>query len=468
MPSTRRGAIQLLGTAAVAGLAGCGALDTPPDPNERPPSSLGVSPQRATDGWLYPAGDAGHTAHVVGSPPTAPEVDWHRAAATDGDRLHGGLAAVVDDRILTVADDDGATEFQAFAVNDGGRLWRRRLTRADESYARQPAGVVDDKLFLTDYSGELSAVSTADGTVAWRRNLFGQVAGAVPSAFLPQSERADRFGVVATATPDGVYVASAYGLHGVTLDDGTEEWRLFSGEPPDRDDTYPTLGRPVGVAPTPEGAFVTDRWRGLVEIDSYETTDSGFETAVSQTELPVETPGVPVVTGDQAVVGSAVVWSTGPVRPVVTGDSGGRYPWQFAGVAGDGDSAHAAPVTDGDRVYVCEAHETPGRVAVTALRADSGGLDWQRNYTPDDTVASLGTEPLFRVAHPVVAGDTLLIGYGSDPERDAGQGVLLGLDADDGTVQWQRSVPVGPQRVAVVDDRVFVVGFRGGVVALCG
>jgi len=83
-PSTRRGAIQLLGTAAVAGLAGCGALDTPPDPNERPPSSLGVSPQRATDNWLYPASDAGHTAHVVSSPPTTPGIDWHRAAATDG------------------------------------------------------------------------------------------------------------------------------------------------------------------------------------------------------------------------------------------------------------------------------------------------------------------------------------------------------------------------------------------------
>ncbi len=84
MPSTRRGAVQLFGTAAVAGLAGCGALDTPPDPNERPPSSLYVSPQRATDNWLYPAGDAGHTAHVVSSPPTTPEVDWHRAAAADG------------------------------------------------------------------------------------------------------------------------------------------------------------------------------------------------------------------------------------------------------------------------------------------------------------------------------------------------------------------------------------------------
>lgn len=82
--STRRGAIQLLGTATLAGLAGCGVLDTPSGPNERPPSSLGISPQRATDGWLYPAGDAGHTAHVVSSPPTTPEMDWHRVAATDG------------------------------------------------------------------------------------------------------------------------------------------------------------------------------------------------------------------------------------------------------------------------------------------------------------------------------------------------------------------------------------------------
>ena len=479
MPSTRRRALRLLGTAAVAGLAGCGAIDTPPDPNERPPSSLGATPRQSTDEWPSPAGDAGHTAHVAASPPSSPEIDWRRTATADGDRLRGDLVAVVDDRIVTVTDGDRASRFRAFGTDGGDRLWQRRLPRADESHVRQIAGVVDGTVFTTDYHGELSAVSVADGTVVWRRSLSDQVADAVPSAFLPQSGETNRFEAVAAATPDGLYVASAYGLHGVALDDGTETWRVFLGQPPERDDSYPTLGRPTGVAPTPTGARVTDRWRGLVEVDGYETTDGRFETHTSRTELPLRLPGSPVVDDDgQTVVGPAAAWSTGSVRPTVVGGFGSRHPWQFAGVAGDGASAHASPATDGDRVYVCEAHETPGRVAVTALRADTGGLDWQRSYTPDDRIPSLGGRPMFRLAPPVVAGDTLLVGYGSDPERgpgyessserSVGEGVLLGLDAADGTVQWRQSLPAGPQRVAVVDDRVFVVDFRGGVTALSG
>ena len=478
MPATRREALRLLGSVAVAGTAGCGALDTRPDPNERPPSSLGAAPQSPADDWRHPAGDAGHTAHTAASPPAEPERLWTRvdrdgpdSAAADPGRLHGDLAAVVDDRVVTVTDDDTGTVFRAFAARDGERHWRRRVPRADESHARRVAGVADGALFLTDGCGALAAVTVADGEVRWRRSLFDQVADAVPAAFLGRGDRErrrDRFGVVAAVTPDELTVASAYGLHGVTLADGTETWRLHLGDDPSEGDgdSTPSPGRPAGVAPTADGARVTDRRRGLVAVDGYETADDGFETTVSRESLPFDAPGHPVVAGGATVVGPAAVWSTGPVRPVVAGGFDGRHRWSFAGDAGGGASAHAAPATDGDRVFVCSAHESTGRVAVTALRAATGALVWHRTYDPGDAIPGLGDRPLFRVTPPVVADDTLLVGFGSDPENGVCEGALLGLSVADGVARWRRSVPVGPRRVAVADGRVFVVGFRGGVVAL--
>lgn len=499
MPATRREALRLLGSVAVAGTAGCGALDTRPDPNERPPSSLGAAPQSPADDWRHPAGDAGHTAHTAASPPAEPKRLWSRVdrdgrdsaadagddgrdSAADAERLHGDLAAVVDDRVVTVTDDDTGTVFRAFAAGDGERNWRRRVPRADESHARRVAGVADGALFLTDGCGALAAVAVADGTVRWRRSLFDQVAGAVPAAFLGRGDRErrrDRFGAVAAVTPDELYVASAYGLHGVTLADGTETWRLHLGEDVSGGDggggggggggdSTPSPGRPTGVAPTPDGAVVTDRRRGLVAVDGYETADDGFETTVSRESLPFDAPGHPVVAGGATVVAPAAVWSTGPVRPVVAGGFDGRHRWSFAGDAGGGASAHAAPATDGDRVFVCSAHESTGRVAVTALRAATGALVWHRSVDPGDAIPGLGDRPLFRVTPPVVADDTLLVGFGSDPEGAPGTGALLGLSVGDGAVRWRRSVSVGPRRVAVADGRVFVVGFRGGVVAFGG
>ena len=462
---TRRQALRAAGVALATGVAGCGGS---PDPNERPPDSLGTEWTPPADGWQFPAGGPRHTAHRPHDVRAEPTVSW-RSTPDERHDLHQFVAATTD-RILGVGEHDETVALRAITT-DGRRTWRRQF----QLRGFWPGGVVDGTLYASDGVTDLLAVDTSDGSLQWRRSLYDQTAASVPDEFLSSGGSPDQFEPVVVPTPETVYVASGYGLHGVAPADGTEQWRLYLGESTEK----PVGGQPVGLAPTEYAVLVTDRRRGVLRVERRRTGDEE-RVAVERSDTGVEPPTEPVITAHGgAVVGPAAVWSTRrpPHRPVVAAVAGRN--WQFPGYAGSGTSAFAQPTTDGERVFCCGAHERPGDVVVSALRAQTGALEWRTRVTPAGTLPPLGVGETTRFAQSAVAGDTLLIGYGSDPGTfdepatdgragtdGCGRGELFGFALSDGRLRWRRTLPVGPQRVAVTATAVYVYGHCGDVVAL--
>lgn len=385
----------------------------------------------------------------------------------------GRFVAATSERVLSAVDRDETVALRALTT-DGREAWRRRLSLREF----WPGGVVDGTIYGTDGVTDLVAVDASDGSLRWRQSLYDQAAESVPEEFLALGGAPERFEPVVVPTPQTVYAASAYGLHGVAPADGTEQWRIYLGE----STAEPRGGRPFGLAPTADAVWVVDHRRGVLRVGRQVTGD-GEQVVVRRGDTGLDSPTAPVITGDgRAVVGPAAVWSTRSHRPVAA--AAGRRGWQFPGFVGEGTSTFAKPVTNGRRVFCCVAREQPGEVVVTALQAETGALDWRVGVTPAASLPPLGDGAMFRLAQSAVAGDTLLVGYGSDPRvfdgpagdsRTAtddragsdgrGQGELLGFAVGDGRLRWRRDLPVGPERVAVTGTTVLVYGHRGDVVA---
>ncbi|ERH14038.1 MAG: hypothetical protein J07HB67_00292, partial [halophilic archaeon J07HB67] len=361
-----------------------------------------------------------HRPHDVREEPT---VSWEYTTTADGQRGSSQFVAVTSDRILSVGNRDETVALRAITTN-GREEWRREFQARD----LRPGGIVDGTLYATDGVTDMLAIDTSDGSRRWRRSLYDQAAESVPDAFPSLGGSPDQFEPVVVPTPGTVYAASAYGLHGVAPADGTEQWRLYLGESTEE----PVGGQPAGLAPTVDGVLVTDRRRGVVRVERLGRGDDE-RVVTDHTGTPVEPPTAPVITAHGgAVVGPAAVWSTRrpPHRPVV--DAVGGWGWQFSGHAGSGTSTFTQPTVDGERVFCCEAHERPGEVVISALRAETGALDWRTQVTPPERLPPLGSGEMFRLGALAVAGDTLLVAYGSDP------GVFDGPAADGRTVSDER------------------------------
>jgi outer membrane protein assembly factor BamB len=174
------------------------------------------------------------------------------------------------------------------------------------------------------------------------------------------------------------------------------------------------------------------------------------------------------VTSDGAVgLASQVVWSTDARETLAFGVAGAtRVAWQFPGRASTGAAAFSPPSTDGERLFVCEGHERAERFVVYALRASTGGIEWTVRDSLADWSRPAASPAEFRLCQPVVAGDTVMVGYGVGPDRETGQGVLIALSTSNGRERWRRRLPVAPEDVAVTGSRVYVGDQQRGVLAL--
>jgi len=221
----------------------------------------------------------------------------------------------------------------------------------------------------------------------------------------------------------------------------------------------------------PYGLAVTDRrvwasYGGHVQsLFTVGLLDGRLE--IERTRLPLEFPSNPVVTSDrEAVLTHDIVWGTRPQDTLAVGVAGDDVEWQFPGYAGEGAAAYSPLATDGDRAFVAASYEQQEQLVVFALQAATGKLEWLHRESLADRNVSVGAGREFRLCQPAVTGETLVIGYGNDPEKGTGHGEVVALSRAKGRVQWRSNLSVAPQDVMMTSDRLYVGGQMGTVVAL--
>lgn len=465
MPSlSRRDALRTIGLAGVASVAGCSSLDLGNGSNERPPDSLGTSWLPSTEDWRFQYANLQNTArspHEIQTPPT---IEWqHRITDTPSASLIAGeLVASTADQVITAGRFDSEVHLRAYGGINGKLRWNRRIQYQPGRRTPRLGGLVDGSLYMTDGGTDVLAVNAADGTVRWRRNLYDRVANAVPEKFLSPSNSAVGFSPIPVATPETVYIQSSYGLHGLKPEDGSERWRLYLGDHIDE----ASLEDPYGLAVTDRQVWAS--YGGHVQaLFTVRLTDGSLE--VERTHLPFEFPSLPVVTGDrEAVLTHDIVWGTSPQETLAVGVAGEDVEWQFPGHAGEGAAAYSPLATDGDRVFVAASHEKQEQLVVFALQAATGKLEWSQHKSLTDRNVTVGADGEFRLCQPAVIGETLVVGYGNNPEQGTGRGEVVALSRAAGRVQWRSTFSVAPQDVMMTSNRLYVGGQQGSVVALTG
>jgi outer membrane protein assembly factor BamB len=456
VPSTRRDTLRAVGLAGLAGLAGCAGLR---GPAERPPASLGTDWTPRADEWRFPRGGLRNAAAAPGALDAPPAPAWTVTPTESPEGSRGSVLAAGETVVSAVAGDDRVL-LRARDAADGRRRWRRVVTFPPGRRDARVGGVADGAVVLTDSGTDVVAVDAGDGGVRWRVDLHDRVAGSVPDRFLPD-DRPDAFSPVARPTPGTVYVQTAYGLHGLAPEDGRERWRLRLG---DRGDDATPHEDPGGLA-VDDGRVIASYGRPRPTV--YEARVGGDGPSVDRAAAATDLPARPVISDGRTVLTDRVAWSTA-ARGALAFGVGGRtdVAWQFPGLAGDGPVAYSRLAADGGRAFVCEGHESSETLAVFGLRAADGGLAWLRRESVDGRGVARSGAAAFRLAGPVVVGDSLLLGAGVAPETAAGRGWLVAFATGDGRVRWRTDLPFAPGSLAVAGGRLYVAGRRGGVVAL--
>ena len=462
--ANRRTALRMIGLVGTSSLAGCGGLNPSSSPNERPPDTLGTSWSPPAGEWRFPRGNLRNTARsrrTLGSQPTDTWQHRQDAAVTE-DVVSGDVVAATNEIVVTATARDASVVLYAYDAADGAKRWRQQIEFSRERRYPQFGGLVDGTVYLTDTRTDVLAVDASDGTLRWRVNLHERLGETVPDRFLTGSGRSeDWFSLLPMATPDTVYIQSSYGIHGLNPEDGSEQWRIYLGNRNGDSHVLEDLG---GLAvranrvwasyggPTP-AVFTIEMFDGSPSID--------------RATAPLYLPGRPVVTSDGDVsIARQVVWSTDARETLAFGVAGGTgVTWQFPGLASSGAAAFSSLATDGERMFICEGHEQQELFVVYALRASTGGIEWVVRDSLSDRNVATASPAEFRLCQPVVAGDTLIVGYGTAPDQETGHGELIALSTSDGRERWRIDLSVAPRDAAVTADRIYVGGQKRGILA---
>lgn len=461
MTPTRRDALRSLAAAGAVAVAGCSTVARLRGPNEKPPDSLGTDWSPPADEWRYSNADLRNTARSSLPAPTTPSTAWTVESSVSERAARRTVVAATRDVVFEVTGDE-STVLRARDAVDGTVRWRR----AFDTEGFGGGGLVDGTLFGSLGETDVVALDATDGTTRWRVDLHDRTTDAVPSRFVtddPHTFEARPF-----ATPETVYVQTAYGLHGLAPNDGTERWRLYLGSDGNYNDRilqYP--GRLAVGKRTVWAAYRHPTGR------LFDVTIAADEVHVDANELAVEYPSAPVVAGtgiDAQVSFGQRVGSTGVISPVAAGDPDGYRGWAFPGLAaGDGPTWVTGAATDGDSLFVTQTRPLDERfeLAVLALDVGTGGLVWSHREPLGLPRSAPDFFDQLAVTAPVVAGDTALVGVATDPQDEDTEATrtLLALDTDEGTERWRVDPGVDPQDIVVAGDRLYVTGEHGGFAA---
>lgn len=124
---------------------------------------------------LSPSKLIGHVDTALGL-----EVDWRVRAAEGTDRRRALTSAPISDgqNIYLL---DGDQKVKSFSVETGARNWNVQLDsgrRRDKRGVGGGVAILDDTLIVASGFGFVAALSAADGSVKWRRDLSAPVTGA--------------------------------------------------------------------------------------------------------------------------------------------------------------------------------------------------------------------------------------------------------------------------------------------------
>lgn len=329
---TRRRALVALGSAGVAGLAGCTGPGTGTDATQREVAAR-------TDDWPTVGHGYAHLGYAPGEvgPDTdsgAPAVAWsHEVFPTGTPVVAGDLALLPDDYGL-----------RAFALDDGTERWHYEAEAGDWTTPT----VVGDRVFLAAGHDGIAVLSLADGTR--RRRLA-----------------TDGF-VTAPPTPDRdgrrVYVGTFDGtIHAFPVDPAgdAEGWSVD------------LFGRfPTPLSPTPYGLFAASEGGEVY----------GLRTADGQGRWRTKLPGL-LSAPPAAVKGDVYVACLNEGLYKLRGERAGQVAWHHEGGGFvDGHLAVAAGTVFGAQ---------GGRIV--AVATDSGDRRWTADVggSPQQGVAVAGS-----------------------------------------------------------------------------
>lgn len=461
VPPTRRRALRILGTAGVASVAGCSALGLSDGPNERLPDSVGTAWTPRADAWQFPRSDLRNSAQVRTPFRTAPSAAWRRSAEFTGEV---SVPVATRDLVVSTERRDEVTRLRVHEPSDGSVRWRR-----DVEGPVLVGGVVDGSLVFGASGTDVGAVDVADGSVRWQQSLYDEVSPAVSAASLgAAASEPGAFGARPLATPEEVYVQSSYGLHGLDPARGSEQWRVALTASSGDEDVDP-LGLSGGLAVASDRVWAS---YGEPEPALFEVVVDDGEAFVDTVETPEAHVRRPVVTGDGPTysVALSVGWSgtSGHGGPLVSASGNGRFPdWASAGLATRGRPVRAGPVaTDGTRYVLPQLFRTGDGLAfgLIALHTTTGAVEWTAREPVEVPFSDFEFFEHTVLCDPVVAGRTVLAGYGVSPEYDEPptDGVIAGYGVTSGERRWQVETGVVPRHLAAVGNRLYVGG-PGGV-----
>jgi outer membrane protein assembly factor BamB len=345
-----------------------------------------------SDDWPGFRGDAAHSGVVGHGPIGNPVVAWKTSLAGP---IRNAVSILGDETF--VASDEGT--LTAFGTTDGAKHWTFS--------APAPMGgpyAVGGVVYAVDGQGAVHAIKAADGTPVWASTV--KIAGATDGVVSG--------GLLYYASSDGVVVA-------LDTKTGAEVWRR-------------------AVSPTP----ITMKFPTVVDDLLIAADLHGFMTALDASsgevrwaeQLPIDTPGTPVIAGGSVYLGGGSDATSGNLVALKASD--GSEQWRI-------DRPLSAPSIFGTTGYVTGLDGT-----IAAIDLTSGKTLWEARF------------PAGQMRTPAVT-DTIVYGY-TDSTR-----TLFALDRATGGQLWTFDLDGSNQCcIALSKGNVYVATDVGTVYAIAG
>lgn len=472
MPSTRRrflggtataGTVALAGCSAVSGLVGGDGLA------ENPPESVGTGWRPPGTQWTRPGRGPHNARHApAAAGPADADVDWTLERDSPEFDTRVLVRAATDEAVYYTFWSERTDGHALVAVDatDGSERWRATL--ADSCYE---TASLDGTLYAVVNDVGVVAVDASDGRRAWQADLRERLDGSVPGRVLAD------FGTLGVVpTPDTVYVASSYGVHGLAPGDGSEQWRVALGDGRTVD-TAVTVGfdavYPVAGADGRLYALTADRTaKPAVSLGTFVDPPA---LAAGRLSFALGEDG-PLAWSAPATSLLTTRSGDGTVPSYDDGMIDGRWTFERQDVDRITDrNGGTAVATDGARLYVTETARRPTTVLASLICVDgaTGERVWRRDHPVADVTESVDVEMGRRITPPAVGRDAVYVGLTTAAAYETAGQVLRptanevrAFDPDDGTEQWAVEVPVSPRNIAVAGDRLYVWDGDGRVVAV--
>jgi outer membrane protein assembly factor BamB len=471
---------KLLGTASAAGLGvvGAGAIltrDSEPlraqdeiEQGPATPTPLGdpIPPEFGTEtNWPYEAGDLSATREARGTSISTANIDqlgdaWGFEVTTSA--AFGALTAnpiVVDDVVYI---QDASSNVYALNKETGDQLWAAMLNDAVPSGGPNGIAVAYGYVFTTaGGSGDVIALNAPNGAEVWRTNIKGPLNEGITTAPLVF----DSVVYVSTipGTPTGFYFGGGRGvIHALDAGTGAVLWywdtttdnlwgnpTINSGggfwHPPSVDadgKVYIGIGNAGPYPGVPGWPNSTSRpgdndyANCILKMDPKTATLDWYYNVKPHDLFDLDNQLTPVLAN---VDGRDVVFTSGKHGIVVSLDRAtGEVLWRTPVGTHMNDDAQEIPEGESLEVWpgTLGGVETP--LAFSNNLVFAPVYEWPTQYTPD------GFDESFTF------------------DFSTARGVLVALNASDGTVAWQVDLPTGLLGGATVaGDVVFTSGLDG-------